>query len=250
MIIPPKPLIDVQPGDPIRSEDWNNILAAVRVVYTELSKTVGTLSVVVKNKADGNPIPNAIVTVIPTGETGRAVRTGVYAGADLKKHQVPQLLSGAYNVVVETEGFGSQTKPVTMDEAGNPLEIIFEMEESLFPMPSLFGRGLEEAIKVAKTAGFQVGRIIDSHGKDIPSEAVPDDAKTLAVLGQVPEPGTPFPKNGPVLIHVAAKAEFVERVKVPDLRGLNLEEAKAKLEASHLVLGETSNVGSKYVISR
>lgn len=245
------PLIDVKPGDPITSQSWNNVLLAIRTIYDALNKSLGALSIIVKNKANGNPIRNAIVTVVPTGDTGRPIRTGLYASGDankyggaVNKYLVHQLMPGAYDVVGEAEGFNSETRPITMDQVGSSLELVIEMiaKELVFPMPILFGMALNIAVDAVTKEGFQVGRIIDSHGKEIPPGAIPDEAKVAAVLGQVPEPGTLIPKNTPVHIHISAKAEFVERVKVPSLLGLTLEEAKAKLEASRLVLGETTKV--------
>jgi hypothetical protein len=239
-----KPLVDVKPGDPIRSESWNNIQADITAICTELNRSYGTLSVAVKNKADGNPITNATVTVIPTGDVARPVRTGLYKGGGLKKYQVLQLLSGAYDVTVEADRFRPQNKPITMDGAGNPLDVVMDMEENSKPMSDLCGLSLAEAMKTVTEDGFQVGRIIDSHGKDIPPGAVPDDAVNNLVLGQVPAYGMLASIGSLVKIHIAARAEYAEKVKVPDLRGLTLEEAKAKLEAIGLVLGETSNIGT------
>jgi len=76
------------------------------------------------------------------------------------------------------------------------------------------------------------------------SQAIPEEAKGARVLGQMPDPGTLIAKNAPIQIHISAKAEYAERIKVPDLRGLTLEEAKAKLESVHLVLGRTETVRS------
>jgi len=250
MITPP-PLIDVKPGDPITSQNWNNVNQAIRILYDALNKSLGTLAVTVKNKADGNPVRAAIVTATPTGDSGRPLRVALFAGAGANVYQMQQLLPGAYDVVIEADGYNSETRPITMDPNGSdqPLTIELTATQLLFPMPNLFGLALNEAVdKVVTQGGFQVGRIIDSHGQEIPPGAITEDAKLAAVLGQVPEPGTPIPKNTPVQIHISAKAEFAERVKVPDLRGLTLEEAKAKLEASRLVVGETGNLGAKMII--
>jgi len=250
MITPP-PLIDVKPGDPITSQSWNNVNQAIRILYDAVNKSLGTLAVTVKNKADGNPVRAAVVTATPTGDSGRPLRVGLFAGAGANVYQVQQLLPGAYDVTIEADGYNSETRPITMDPNGSdqPLTIELTATQLLFPMPNLFGLALNEAVdKVVAEGGFQVGRIIDSHGQEIPPGAITEDAKLAAVLNQVPEPGMPIPKNTPVQIHISAKAEFAERVKVPDLRGLTLEEAKAKLEASRLVVGETGTLGTKTII--
>ncbi len=254
MSITPPPLIDVKPGDPITSERWNYVLTALRMAYDALNKSLGSLSMIVKNQADGMPIPGAVVTIIPTGDTGRPVRTAAFAAGDdsiypglVNRYLAHELQPGVYDVVFQAPGYAGQTRQISMDQLGGSQSFTIEMVPSLalFAMPSLFGMPLNTARDTVVAAGFQLARIIDSHGKEIPASAVPDDVVTNPVLGQLPEPGTLIPKNTPVQLHISAKAEFAERVKVPDLRGLTLEEAKAMLEAAHLVLGETSNVGAK-----
>lgn len=245
MITPP-PLIDVKPGDPITSQSWNNVNQAIRILYDAINKSLGTLSVTVKDKADGNPVRGAVVTATPTGDTGRPVRAGIFAGAGGNLYLLQQLLPGAYDVAIEADGYNTETRPISMDQNGSdqPLTVELTATQLLFAMPNLFGLALNQAVdKVVSEGGFQVGRIIDSHGQEVPPGAIPDGFQLAAVLGQLPEPGTPIPKNTPVQIHISAKAEFAERVKVPDLRGLTLEEAKAKLEASRLAMGETGNLG-------
>jgi len=248
MLTPP-PLIDVKPGDPITSQSWNNVQQAIRLLYDALNKSLGTLTVLAK--ADGNPVRGAVVTATPTGDTGGPLRVGLFAGATANHYEIQQLIPGAYDVTVEADGYNTATRSITMDpnSGDQPLTIELTATQLLFPMPNLFGLALNQAVDAVVTqGGFQVGRIIDSHGQEVPPGAIPDDFKLAAVLGQVPEPGMQIPKNTPVQIHISAKAEFAERIKVPDLRGLTLEEAKAKLEASRLVVGETGNLGIKTII--
>jgi hypothetical protein len=247
MLIPP-PLTDAKPGDPITSQNWNNILVAIRTIYDALNKTLGTLTVHVKNRANGNPIPDALVTVIPTGDPTQPVRTGLYAGSNVNAYHVTQLAGGTYGLVVEAKDFNPETRPITMDQAGGSqnltVELLEKPKDALFLVPNVFGLPLNEAIEIVRRKDFQIGRIIDSHGKEIaPAAQLADEVKLASVLNQVPDPETLMEKNAAIQLHISARAEFAERVRVPDLRGLSLEEAKAKLEASRLVLGETSNVG-------
>jgi beta-lactam-binding protein with PASTA domain len=64
------------------------------------------------------------------------------------------------------------------------------------------------------------------------------------VLGQWPPAGTLAPKTTSFFLHVSAKAEYLQRVSVPNLLGLTLEDAKALLEANGLTLGVTTTVGT------
>jgi hypothetical protein len=260
MITPP-PLIDTHPGDPITSEQWNNVLEAVRRIYEAMNKNLGALAIKVVNKAGNNAIRGAIVTVKPidsssrfsfegttpaqptSPDLNRPSRPALFVGGGEDYYQVSQLPPGFYNVIVEASGFITRGLPITMPE-NNPLKIDVEMTaaETLFPMPNLFGLTLTQALTEVKKQEFQVISIIDSHGKDTPATAIPEEAKGARVLGQMPDPGTLIAKNAPIQIHISAKAEYAERIKVPDLRGLTLEEAKLKLASVHLVLGETVTV--------
>ena len=60
------------------------------------------------------------------------------------------------------------------------------------------------------------------------------------VLGQVPPATTAHLKGAAIELLVSAKAEVEERIKVPDVRGLTLDQAKAALAAAGLALGEVS----------
>ena len=262
MITPP-PLIDTHPGDPITSEQWNNVLEALRRIYEAMNKSVGALAIKVVNKANNNAIRGAIVTVKPielssrfsfegttpaqppSPDLNRPSRPALFVGGGEDYYQVSQLPPGFYNVIVEAAGFITRGLPITMPEK-NALKIDVEMTaaETLFPMPNLFGLTLTQAVAEVKAQEFQVISIIDSHGKDTPATAIPEEAKGARVLGQMPDPGTLIAKNAPIQIHISAKAEYAERIKVPDLRGLTLEEAKAKLESVHLMLGRTETVRS------
>lgn len=242
MITPP-PLIDVKPGDPISSEQWNNVLQAIRNVYEALNKNFGLLSINVRNQDNGKPVADAVVTLIPKGDETRPVRVAQFAGGTVNRHQVPQLLPGAYSVVVEAAGFRPEQREINVEPAGT-LELAVDLAalEVLSKMPNLFGKTLGEAVDIIARSQLQAGRILDSHGGDIAPGNIPADKRQLIVLNQVPEANAPVARNAPVQLHVSAKAEFTERVRVPDLRGLTLEEAKVRLEASRLVLGRTGSV--------
>lgn len=242
MITPP-PLVDATPGDPITSEAWNNVLTAIRTVYDALNRSLGTMTVTVKDKADGNPLPYAVVTATPDDET-LPVRSGLYAGAKTRRFVIPSVAPAAYAVTVEAGGYATETREVTIADDGSGQDVTVEMTvvDVTFPAPNVFGRFLAEAVEMVSAAGLQIARIVDSHGNDIPPGAIPKEAANAVVIAQVPEPGSPVQANGSIVVGVTAKADFTERVKVPDLRGLTLDEARAKLAEAGLVLGEITSV--------
>lgn len=246
MITPPKPLVNVNPGDPVKSEDWNNVLDAVRNVYSHLNTPLGAVSVVVTDKADGNPVIGAQVSLLPGEAKKGRPRAALYVGAGVNRYLAYELIPGKYKLVCEAPGFDDESRDITVGEDGTVLnvKVVMTAIKPTVVMVNVFGLPLNEAMKKVEEGGLQVNRIIDSHGNEIPPGNVPEEQNTAVILGQVPEPGVNVPLNSQVQLHTAAKAEFVERVKVPDLSGLTLEEAKAKLEASQLVLGTTTNVGT------
>lgn len=240
------PLAAVAPGDPITSEGMNNLLNAVKMVADFLNHQRGTLAVHALNQANNQPVTGAVVTVKPTGAGAtRPARAAAFAGADVQAYQVDQLLPGTYDVTVEAAGFNTATQSITMPDTGDPLSLTIPLSvvEATFPIPQLFGQPLTQAVAAVTGQGFTVGRIIDSHGNDVVAAAIPSDLATLPVLGQWPPAGTAAPKSMPVFIHTSAKAEFSQKVKVPSLAGLTINDAKTLLEANNLALGTTVLAG-------
>lgn len=243
MITPP-PLIEATPGAPITAEGWNNLRQAVLALYDAVNKSPGTLSVLVKNKADGSIVADAQVTLLAGGEPPRPSRAAAFLGGTLQHHQVEGLLAGSYDMVVEAAGFASDTRTVIMDEAGGSQTLSVELTPSAVTVvvPNLFGIAVNVAMVQAATAGLQVLRVIDSYGTDLAPAGIPEEAKNSPVLNQVPEPGVVVPQNSALQLHISAKV--AQQVKVPDLSGLTLNEAKQQLAALGLAVGETRNLGS------
>ena len=242
MITPP-PLVEAKPGDPITSEGWNNFRQAVLMLYDAFNKSLGTLTVSVKAKGEATRIDTATVTVVPPSGAERPPRAGLFVAASIGLYQIQNLLPGAYDLLVEAPGFGTETRAIIMEEAGASQALTVEMTptEITLTMPNLFGLPVNVAIEQAAKAGLVVARIIDSYGTDVAPGSIPEPAKTSPVLNQVPEAGEIVPKNTSVQLHISAKV--AQQVKVPNLAGLTLAEAKAQLEALGLAIGDTNTIG-------
>jgi hypothetical protein len=240
MSLTPPPLARVNPGDPIASQQWNFIVDGIKALYDAYNKSLGTLDATVKDKATGNPIPSALVSVIPGQGTPATPRVAPFVGGSVNRYHLDQLAAGAYTVVVQAIGFGDETRAVTIDDAGAPITLTVEMTAALIAVPVLYGKTLTDAIIQIGT-DLQVVRIIDSHGNDIPPGALTDAAKQGLVLNQLPPPGAVVPKTSGLALIISAKAEYAEKVKVPDLRGLTIDQARTALQTVHLVLGDTTN---------
>ncbi len=236
------PLVNVNPGDPITSQQWNNIITAINTLYTALNKVNGSLDVTVKDRISGNPLAGAIVSVIPSGDTAGPPRAAVFVGSSINRYRLDQLPPGTYNVIVQADGYHDETVAVTMADDGSSQSpaVSLTATETLVTVPALVGQLLNAAI-AALGSDLQLTRLIDSHGTDIPPGAIPAANLQALVLNQVPAAGVLVPKNSGVFLDISAKAEFVERVKVPDIRGLTIDQARAALEGSKLVLGPANN---------
>lgn len=244
MITPP-PLLEAAPGNPITAEGWNNLRQAVLALYEAFNKSPGTLTAQLKSKDGGAIVADAVVTLVPSGEpAGRTPRAALYLGATVQAFQVLGLEAGSYDLVVEAAGFAPETRPVTIGADGAAQALAVELTPSAVTVvvPNLFGAAVNVAMATLASAGLQVSRVIDSYGTDLAPSGIPAEAANSPVLNQVPEPGTVVPKNTPVQLHISAKV--AQQVKVPNLAGLTLTEAKQQLAAAGLVVGETKTLGS------
>jgi hypothetical protein len=246
-MVNPPPLIDVLPGDPITSEGWNNMLATLRLLVGEANQRRGTVTVNVVGP--GNiPFRGAAVTAQPQGDPVRPPRAAAFVGAGVDAYQFDQMLPGSYALSVEAEGFSAQTQtPVVVVAAdADPPPATFTLVPTVerFAVPNVLGIRLDAALSAIKAAGFAAGRVIDSHGVELAPGNVPEEAQGLPVLGQFPIADSLEPKTDPIFVHVSATSEVLKRVKVPDLRGLTMSEAKDTLESLGLALGPITTVGS------
>ncbi len=239
------PLLEAAPGNPITSEAWNNLRQGLLLLAETLNRQPGTLTAQLRSKADKSIVGNALVTLLPTGEPAdRLPRAAVYLGAAVQLFQVQGLVAGAYDLVVEAADHATEIRAVVMGGDGATQALTLELTPSVVPVlvPNLFGVAVNVAMQQLAAAGLQVSRVIDSYGTDLAPSGIPLEAANSPVLNQVPEPGTVVAKNTPVQLHISAKV--AQQVKVPNLAGLTLTEAKQQLVAAGLAVGETKTLGS------
>ena len=239
------PLNSVAPGNPITAELMNNILNSLTTLKDYLNHQRGTLTVTVQNQVGNTTIFGAVVTLKPTGDdaASRPTRGATYVGADVQAYVVDQLMPGGYTVTVEAAGFNTGTSPLNMIEEAGRLTIKLTVSVPQFPIPNLFGVGLAPAVQTVKQQGLTLARIIDSHGNDLTADQLAPEAQPLPVLSQWPPPFTMAPANTPISIHASARADYIQKVAVPDLSGLSLDAAKTVLAANNLTLGSVTQAG-------
>jgi hypothetical protein len=219
----------------------NSILNALAALRDFVNTQRGTLVVTVQNQADNTVIADVVVTVQATGDNAaaRPTRGAVFVGAGVQAYVVDQLLPGAYTVTAEAAGFATATAPFNMTDTAAALTIKMAVAVARSPIPNLFGVGLSSAVALVQQHGFTIQQIIDSHGNILNATQLAPEVQPLPVLGQWPPPGSLAPANTPVSIHSAARADYIQKVTVPNLSGLSLDAAKAVLAANNLVLGTT-----------
>ena len=230
------PLIDAHPGDPITSEGWNNLVQSVKTLFDALNKPQGTLVFKVTDKGDNSPVKEAVVSLFR--KDGTLSRGAAFVGGTLNAYMAAGVPPGSYSLVVESAGYAVENRDLEVAEAEGPQETSIQMTKTSLTvrMPNLFGFKLSEAQVALTASSLTLGRIIDSHGNDIPPAAVPAEVASGRVLNQVPEAGALMdPKDG-VQLHISAKVEVKLPVKVPKLLGMTYAEAQIALEAVGLKL--------------
>ncbi len=244
MAITHPPLINATPGDPITSEAWNNIIASIKTLYQTHNQSAGQLTIAVIDDGSNQAIKNAQVTI--TSEEAPPIIAG-YAGADIQKYIVTDISGGNYILFVEAEGYATEKREIVIPKSSEPVVVNIEMTEieQQKQVANYFGLTLAAADSAIKKAGFLLNRIIDSHGKELTQADITDKGAQVKVLNQVPEAGLMHKIGGPVALLVSAKPALEQRVTVPDLKGLKLDEARVALEDLGLVLGETKISSSK-----
>ncbi len=238
------PLIKANPGDPITSEGWNNIVQSIKSLYEAHNQTASQLTVELIDSADNQVVKNASVTLLAVE---RPPLIASYAGAGIQKYLVNAIAKGTYKLYAEAQGYESEKREVVVSDTGKPVNITIEMSKTQQQkaVPNLFGMKLSAAKAALDSAGFLLNRIIDSHGKEITADMLADVGARVKVLNQVPEAGLLHDVGGPVALLVSAKPAAEQRVKVPDLQGMRLNEAREALESVGLTLGETTTVTPK-----
>lgn len=136
--------------------------------------------------------------------------------------------------VLEKDGSLAFVLPTPEDrfEPGQLTEVRFclraataaEAEASLVAVPALLGLPRQAALEALARAGLKPGRVNERESRYPPG----------TVIDQTPEPGVEIAPDRPVDLVLAAPI----RTAVPDLVGLKVDAAEARLAEAGLVLGE------------
>ncbi|ARM30792.1 PASTA domain-containing protein [Prosthecochloris sp. HL-130-GSB] len=105
----------------------------------------------------------------------------------------------------------------------SPIDLVVS-NNNVVSVPMVTGTPLDDAKTVIEKAGFAVGKVV--------SRENPAPAGT--VIEQDPDPDMQLPEKTPVDLVIASEP----KIRVPDLKGLSLEEATRVLKKENLDLGE------------
>ena len=237
MAIEVPPLVEVNAGDPLTSESWNLIIVALRRLFEAANET-GTLLSVRVIDGDGSAVTHAVLTLVGKGGV---TRVGMYAGGEVRRYVVPGISDGAWLLNVEAEGFAVEKREIEI--AGSSRELDIEMTRIKLEsgVPDLFGQNLVEASSRLQDAGFRPGIVLDAHGRELTKRDLIEGAERY-VLGQSPDAGLAHERGGAVNLAVTAAPIVEERIRVPNVTGMSLDEARRTLQDAGWLVGTVDSV--------
>lgn len=221
----------VNPGEPVTSQGWNEIVNALASIVSFLKATAGGSLRVIIGNADADLASTRVVAIGPGGEVIDA------AGplGDANEFTLRGLPPGAYTIRAESPGFSPATTSVTLP---TEVPVAMSMERSAPFMPLVFGQELQAALSEMSTLGIGTSRIVDITGREVPPANPGAEFGTTVVLAQLPSAGQPVPAGTTAQLVVSATLEIEATVEMPSLSGLSLTEVRRVLEELGLVLGD------------
>ena len=201
--------VQVNPGDPLTAQAWNEIVTALGEVYAEL-----TLRRALAVQITNDEVDTSTARVLATSAEYppiEAIRPVDPDGA----HTLVGLHPGEWTIAVTAPGFALTTPEVVNIEAQTdptPLDVTLDPTDPL--MPSVFGENLADAMQMLDDASVFVERVYDVTGQGFfPTQAV-NDFPNAVVLFHDPPAGT--------VMDSGMRAGLVVGASVPGAPSLNV----------------------------
>jgi beta-lactam-binding protein with PASTA domain/tRNA A-37 threonylcarbamoyl transferase component Bud32 len=131
-------------------------------------------------------------------------------------------------IIFQDPGKGQKVKE------GRQIEVIQSLGFEKIAVPGVVGKQLSDAEIIIGNEGFEIGDIDKNYD---------DKYKEGYIISQEPRAGTRVAKNSKIDLMVS-KGPTPDKIPMPDLIGLTLEEARKQIEDSKLVLGEVTKKDS------
>ena len=180
---------------------------------TSVTLVIGTVE-----QGDTVAVPNIVGRTVPEAEK-LLKEVGLKLGQRSEKPGDP-----VGTVLDQSPAAGTRVSP------GSAVNIVIAIAppDDRIEVPELVGKSLQDAEKILKKVGLQVGRV-----------SFRDDDRVDQVLEQAPKAGDRVAKDTAVDL-IVGRTRDVERTKVPRVTGQTLPGAAAILEAARLKLGQVS----------
>ena len=223
----------VNPGEPVTSQGWNEIVNGLANVVAFLQATAGTSVRVVISNTDARLAETRVVAIAANGDvTDAAGPVGTSNEFTLRG-----LAPGPYTIRAESPGFAPAEASVTL-----PVEapVTLSMAKAAPFMPDVFGQELLTALAALKTSNIVVSRVVDITGREVAPANPGAEFGSTIVLAQLPPTGQPVAPGSTAQLVVSASLEVEATVEMPSLAGLTLAESRTVLEELGLVLGKVT----------
>jgi hypothetical protein len=231
-----KPFIkkNVNPGEPVTAQGWNDVVDAVDQLYQYAAASRHTIRV--KITTPGIDLESVRVTASRAdGSIFEAVRP-VAPGVE---HRLSGLDPGAYTLTAELAGYNNATAAVTVGDTAETEIEMAPVKAGNF-MPDLFGGTLAAARQALGDAGIPIVRLLDFNGRDLPPTQ-PDPQNDIApVLVQWPPPDSAVQPGAGARLVIAVPVQIEPAVAVPSLLSLTQAEARKALESVGLAIGKVT----------
>ena len=180
---------------------------------TSVTLVIGTVE-----QGDTVAVPNIVGRTVPEAEK-LLKEVGLKLGQRSEKPGDP-----VGTVLDQSPAAGTRVSP------GSAVNIVIAIAppDDRIEVPELVGKSLQDAEKILKKVGLQVGRV-----------SFRDDDRVDQVLEQAPKAGDRVAQDTAVDL-IVGRARDVERTKVPRVTGQTLPGAAEILEAARLKVGEVS----------
>ncbi|NLB88827.1 MAG: PASTA domain-containing protein, partial [Syntrophomonadaceae bacterium] len=111
---------------------------------------------------------------------------------------------------------------------GREIKVVISKGVELISIPNVVGQTIADAELTIRNEGFTVGAITKTYDSKYPENTV---------ISQDPTSGTKKPKNTTINLMIS-QGEPPQRIEMPQLIGLTLNDARNKLQENNLILGE------------
>jgi len=227
---------NVQAGEPVTAQAWNDVVNSVGAVYEHIENSEAS-SVKVQVAAQG--IDLGLVRVTATRADGISIEAVRPVPPD-SLHTFPGLSPGSYTIRAEAPGFEPATVSLTVAaSAAPPTQNITLTKKGSF-MPLTFGKTLTDALAQLVALNIAVSQVIDVTGTNVPVAQPGPAFAGAVVLMQFPPVGVPVGPGEFAQLVISAELSVEASVEMPSLLGLTMAEATKALQAVGLKAGKST----------